>query len=96
MAPRYITRPSATANTAASLSVDVSTIVKNVIDSIRRDGDAALSQEQIQAAISAVPEQTITDIRKVQANVRKFAEAQNASLKDMGIEIELSVFLSPY
>jgi histidinol dehydrogenase len=84
--------------------------VKNVIDCIRRDGDAAvrdfserfdkwtpksfkLSPEQIQAAIERVPEQTITDIRKVQDNVRRFAEAQKISLRDIEIEIEPGVFL---
>lgn len=90
--------------------VDVSAIVKGVIDTIRAQGDAAvlqysqqfdswtrptfrLSQEEIEAAMSDVSEQTIKDIKEVQANVRKFAEAQKASLQDFEIEMEPGVFL---
>ena len=96
------------AKTAAS--VDVSTIVKNVIDSIRENGDAAvrryseqfdqwsppsfkLSKAGIEAAIAAVPEQTIEDIKKVQSNVREFAVAQRESLRDFEIEIQPGVHL---
>lgn len=52
-----------------------------------------LSQEDIDAAIAAVPAQTIEDIKQVQANVRKFAEAQKASLKEFELEIQPGVFL---
>jgi histidinol dehydrogenase len=52
-----------------------------------------LSKEQIDAVIAAVPAQTIQDIKEVQANVRKFAEAQKASLKDFELEIQPGVFL---
>jgi histidinol dehydrogenase len=91
-------------------SIDVSTIVKQVIDTIRRDGDAAvrryseqfdkwsppsfkLSQEAIDAAIAAVPRQTIEDIKTVQSNVRTFAIAQRESLRDFEIEIQPGVHL---
>jgi histidinol dehydrogenase len=91
-------------------SIDVSTIVKQVIDSIRKDGDAAvrryseqfdkwsppsfkLSQEAIDAAIAAVPRQTIEDIKTVQSNVRTFASAQRESLRDFEIEIQPGVHL---
>lgn len=91
-------------------SIDVSTIVKQVIDTIRKDGDAAvrryseqfdkwsppsfkLSQEAIDAAIAAVPRQTIEDIKTVQSNVRTFAIAQRESLRDFEIEIQPGVHL---
>lgn len=91
-------------------AVDVSSIVKGVIDDVRSNGDAAvrkysekfdkwspssfkLSAEQIQAAIDAVPEQTINDIKEVQSNVRKFAVAQRESIRDFELEIQPGVFL---
>lgn len=45
-----------------------------------------LTQEQIDEAIARVPEQTIEDIKYVQAQVRRMAEAQLDSLKDFEIE----------
>lgn len=90
--------------------VDVAGIVKDVIDQVRLDGDAAvrrysekfdkwtpksfrLSQEEIDACIAKCPEQTIKDIKEVQDNVRKFAEAQKACLKDFEVEIRPGVHL---
>ncbi|KAI2614874.1 histidinol dehydrogenase [Hypoxylon sp. NC1633] len=52
-----------------------------------------LSENQIQECISKVPEQTIADIKEAQKNVRTFAEAQRASIKDFEIEIQPGVFL---
>ena len=52
-----------------------------------------LSEAEIQHAISQVPEQTIADIKEVQANVRAFAVAQRASIKDFEIETAPGVFL---
>ncbi|KAK3945461.1 histidinol dehydrogenase [Diplogelasinospora grovesii] len=52
-----------------------------------------LSDAQIQEAIAKVPEQTISDIKEAQKNVRIFAEAQRASIKDVEIEIQPGVFL---
>ncbi|KAF2165315.1 hypothetical protein M409DRAFT_24165 [Zasmidium cellare ATCC 36951] len=52
-----------------------------------------LSEKEIQEAIAALPQQTLDDIKAVQANVRKFAEAQLASIKDFELEIEPGVFL---
>ena len=52
-----------------------------------------LSPDQIQAAIAAVPEQTINDIKEVQSNVRKFAVAQRESIRDFELEIQPGVFL---
>lgn len=47
-----------------------------------------MSKEQIEAAIAAVPKQTIEDIKQVQSNVRKFAQAQKDSLRDFEIETQ--------
>ncbi|KAI0126389.1 histidinol dehydrogenase [Xylariales sp. AK1849] len=52
-----------------------------------------LSEGQIQDIISKVPAQTIADIKEAQRNVRTFAEAQRASIKDFEIEIRPGVFL---
>lgn len=52
-----------------------------------------LSQEEIDAAISQVPQQTLDDIKTVQANVRKFAQAQRDSLKDFEVELSPGVHL---
>ncbi|KKY27878.1 putative histidinol dehydrogenase [Diplodia seriata] len=52
-----------------------------------------LSPEQIQDSISKVSPQTIADIKQAQHNVRVFAEAQRASIKDFEVEIQPGVFL---
>lgn len=45
-----------------------------------------LSPEQIQALIDSLPEQVIEDIKFAQSQIRRFAEAQKACLKDLEIE----------
>ncbi|OAA57633.1 histidinol dehydrogenase [Niveomyces insectorum RCEF 264] len=111
MAPVYLKKaaptPAASANDA---STNVPTIVKSVIDSIRKNGDSAvreysekfdkwtpasfqLTQAEIDHAISQVPAQTLADIKEVQANVRRFAEAQKDSLKEFELETAPGVFL---
>lgn len=52
-----------------------------------------LSQPEIDTIIASLPEQVIKDIKEVQQNVRRFAEAQKASLKDIELEIHPGVFL---
>ncbi|KAJ5609989.1 hypothetical protein N7510_006708 [Penicillium lagena] len=52
-----------------------------------------LSQDEIQQIISTVPQQIIDDIKKAQENVRVFALAQKASLKDFELEIRPGVHL---
>jgi sulfopropanediol 3-dehydrogenase len=52
-----------------------------------------LTDEQIAAAMAAVPEQTLDDIRTAQRNIRRFAELQRASLTDFEAEVEPGVFL---
>ena len=52
-----------------------------------------LSDSDIEHIMSKVPDQVIKDIKKVQSNVRKFAEAQKNSLSELELEIEPGVFL---
>ncbi len=52
-----------------------------------------LSDKEIQAAMSRLPEQTIEDIKFAQAQIRKFAEIQKASLRDVEEETFPGVFL---
>ena len=52
-----------------------------------------LTSEQIEQYIAACPAQVIADIKTVQANVRRFAQAQRESLTDFEIETSPGVFL---
>ena len=45
-----------------------------------------LSPDEINAFVASVPEQTLDDIKFAQAQIRRFAEAQKAALKDIEIE----------
>ncbi len=51
------------------------------------DGEILLSSEAIEAAAAQVPEKLRRDIEFSHANVKKFAEAQKATLKDIEVEI---------
>ena len=50
-------------------------------------GDIIVSRDTLGAAASQVPEQLKRDIRFAHANIRRFAEAQRATLSDCAIEI---------
>lgn len=52
-----------------------------------------LSPAQIDEVIGTVDRQIIEDIKTVQANVRRFAQAQRDSLKDFEVEMQPGVFL---
>ncbi|WWD19954.1 histidinol dehydrogenase [Kwoniella shandongensis] len=52
-----------------------------------------LSDQEIQDIIATVPKQTVEDIKTVQSNVRAFAEAQKASLRDFEVEIRPGIHL---
>jgi histidinol dehydrogenase len=52
-----------------------------------------LSEEKIVKIISTLPEQTVKDIKEVQHNVRRFAEAQRRSIMDFELEIEPGIHL---
>jgi sulfopropanediol 3-dehydrogenase len=45
-----------------------------------------LSQEQVKEIINSVPEETINDIKFAQAQVKRFAEAQKSSIRDIEVE----------
>ncbi|KAL6152586.1 hypothetical protein ACJQWK_04865 [Exserohilum turcicum] len=110
MARRFLKHSSTADNEANAKQVDVSGIVKGVIDDIRTNGDSAirryskkfdnwspetfkLSQAAIDAAIAAVPSQTIEDIKTVQSNVKDFAQARRDSIRDFELETQPGVFL---
>lgn len=87
----------------ASDSTDVRDTVQNILNDIETRGDAAaleyaakfdryegnikLTRAEIDAAIALVPEQLKQDIRFAHDNVRRFAEAQKSTLKDVELEI---------
>ncbi|ADH90237.1 histidinol dehydrogenase [Ancylobacter novellus DSM 506] len=53
----------------------------------RWEGEIVLSDAARQAAIAAVPERTKDDIRFAHRNIRRFAEAQKATVLDCSIEV---------
>ncbi|KAI1089877.1 histidinol dehydrogenase [Rostrohypoxylon terebratum] len=108
MVARHIKTPGLVANTATSQKVTdiVKRVIEDIrvngdkaVRSYSEKFDKwsppsfKLTEDQIQECISKVPEQTIADIKEAQKNVRKFAEAQRASIKDFEIEIQPGVFL---
>ncbi|MEM1230065.1 MAG: histidinol dehydrogenase [Pseudomonadota bacterium] len=52
-----------------------------------------LSAEQIDACVSRLPEQTLTDIRFAQSQIRRFAEIQRAAIRDVEEETHPGVIL---
>jgi sulfopropanediol 3-dehydrogenase len=52
-----------------------------------------LDEEEVERIVAGVPRQVLDDIRTAQANVRRFAEAQRASLSDFEIETMPGVLL---
>ena len=52
-----------------------------------------LQKEEAEAIIAEVDPQTIKDIKEVQENVRNFALAQKACLKDLEVEIRPGIIL---
>ena len=90
--------------TAKSDSTEVNTIVKNILADIEEGGDSAalkyaakfdnydgnveLTEEDIEAAIALVPKKLKDDIQFAQDNVRRFAEAQKATITDLEFEIQ--------
>ncbi len=64
---------------------------ESVLDYSRRldhwTGDIVVSKTDLRAAIDLVPDTVKDDIRFAHANVRRFAEAQRATLTDCAIEI---------
>ena len=89
--------------TSTSDATDVSATVQSILNDIENRGDAGaleyaakfdkysgnviLTKEEINAAAALVPEQLKRDIDFAHDNVRRFAEAQKATLKDIQIEV---------
>ena len=106
----FLKKAESAASSSPSTATSVPTIVREVIDDIRRDGDLAvrrysdkfdkwsppsfkLSEAEIERIVASVPQQTLDDIKEVQANVRRFAEAQRNSIQDFEVETAPGVFL---
>ncbi|MEM7616717.1 MAG: histidinol dehydrogenase, partial [Pseudomonadota bacterium] len=53
----------------------------------RYDGNVVLTRDEIDAATAQVPDRLKDDIRFAWDNVRRFAEAQRATIQDMEVEI---------
>lgn len=89
--------------TAESDSGDVREIVQNILSDIEKGGDGAalqyarkfdkydgnieLTEEEIETACAAVPQQLKDDIEFAHDNVRRFAEAQKQTISDFEYEI---------
>ena len=98
--PTYLKKASLTSRSDAS---DVSETVQAILSDIeargdegameyaakfdRYEGPVILGKADIAAAIERVPEKLKADIRFAHDNVRRFAEAQKASLSDFEIEV---------
>ncbi|KAH8682210.1 histidinol dehydrogenase [Xylariales sp. PMI_506] len=108
MVAKYIKHAALTANTATNEKVSaivkgvIDDIKANGDRAVRSYSEKfdkwspesfKLSDSQIQEIISEVPAQTIADIKEAQKNVRTFAEAQRASIRDFEVEIQPGVFL---
>ncbi len=100
MTREYLKTATLTPSSGAS---DVHDIVQGILSDIEQGGDAKaleyaakfdkydgsvlLSDDEIQAAIALVPEKIKRDIDFSHDNVRRFAEAQKATLRDIEIEV---------
>lgn len=100
MTREYLKRASLTATSGAS---DVTETVRGILDDIEAGGDAKaleyaakfdryegnviLTPEEIAEAAALVPEKIKRDIEFSHANVRRFAEAQKATLANVEVEV---------
>lgn len=101
MTIEYLKKATLTSKSDAS---EVHETVQNILDEIleggdekaleyaakfdRYDGNVLLTQEEIEAAIAAVPEKLKEDIRFAHDNVKRFAETQKSTLSDVEMEIQ--------
>ncbi|MEL7026093.1 MAG: histidinol dehydrogenase [Pseudomonadota bacterium] len=100
MPREYLKKAELTARSGAS---DVNEIVQGILTDIETGGDAKaleyaakfdkyegnviLSQDEIDAAVANVPEKLKRDIEFAHGNVKRFAEAQKASMRDIAVEV---------
>ena len=89
--------------TSKSDASDVNEVVQNILNEIEQGGDEAalkyarkfdnydgnieLTKAEIEAAIALVPERLKADIRFAHDNVKRFAQAQKATLADIEYEV---------
>ncbi|MBU2993968.1 histidinol dehydrogenase [Octadecabacter sp. 1_MG-2023] len=101
MARDYLKKATLTAQSGAS---DVSDIVQGILSDIETGGDdtareyartldkyegnVVLTKEEIAAACDQVPQKLKDDILFAHDNVRRFAEAQKASIQDIEFEVQ--------
>ncbi len=101
MPREYLKKASLTSTSGAS---DVNEIVSKILNEIEAGGDKAalsyaakfdnyegniiLTPEEIEAACALVPERLKADIRFSHDNVRRFAEAQKATVADIEVEVQ--------
>ncbi|MBT8457363.1 MAG: histidinol dehydrogenase [Rhodobacteraceae bacterium] len=100
MAREYLKKAHLTASSGAT---DVHEIVQGILNDIEQGGDQAamdyaakfdkyegsilMSEAEIEAACALVPEKIKRDIEFSHDNVRRFAEAQKQTLKDIEVEV---------
>ena len=100
MSRTYLKKAARTAQTDAA---DVRGTVQTILDEIERGGDAAalkyaaqfdryegnilLTRDEIEAAAARVPQRLKDDIAFAHDNVRRFAEAQKSTLRDVQMEV---------
>ncbi|MGI9408295.1 MAG: histidinol dehydrogenase [Hyphomicrobiaceae bacterium] len=100
MASQYLKKAQKTSDTGAE---DVRETVQKILDDIEHggekaakdyaarfdkyDGNIVLTRDEIDAASATVPEKLKDDIRFAHDNVRRFAEAQKATIIDTEIEV---------
>ncbi len=100
MPREYLKKATLTSKSDASKTTE---IVQDILDDIEAGGDAAalkyaakfdnysgnvlLTDEEVAAAAALVPERLKQDIKFAHANVKKFAEAQKQTLKDIEVEV---------
>ncbi|MBZ8119947.1 histidinol dehydrogenase [Roseovarius sp. LXJ103] len=100
MTREYLKKATLTPSSGAS---DVHDLVQGILNNIEAGGDASaleyaakfdkyegsiiLSEAEIEAAAALVPEKIKADIRFSHANVKRFAEAQKATLTNIEVEV---------
>ena len=100
MTREYLKKATLTAQSGAS---DVHELVQGILNDIEEGGDAKaleyaakfdkyegsiiLSDDEVQAAIAQVPDKLKEDIQFAHDNVRRFAEAQKATVSDIEYEV---------
>lgn len=87
---------------------NVAEVVRGILKDVREGGDAALdkyceqfdrvphrrlTKEDIEACVGALTEQELADIKYAQANIRRFAQLQRDSMKDIEVETQPGVIL---